>query len=145
MTESRKHMTPKQILKQCEVLTHNVRMHRMVEFGRLAASDANADNTISILARGDVYQRVLATQSCYGSRNAAQTLQALSDPSHSVRALALQLVALICSDAELQDALALLPLDLKEVLLRHLHNRPRQAPIHTHLNPLPPPHALHFT
>src|SRR5260370_4616471 len=136
MTESRKHMTPKQLLQQCEVLTHNVRMHRMVEFGRLAASDANADNTISILARGDVYQRVLATQSCYGSRNAAQTLQALCDPSHSVRALALQLVALICSDAELQDALALLPLDLKEVLLRHLQKRRRQAPIDTHLETL---------
>src|SRR5260370_21438282 len=118
MTESRKNMTPKQLLQQCEVLTHNVRMHRMVEFGRLAASDANVDNTISILARGDVYQRMLATQSCYGSRNAAQALQALSDPSRSVRALALQLVTLLCSDAELQDALPLLPLDLKTLLLR---------------------------
>src|SRR5260370_41453751 len=133
MTESRKHMTPKQLLQQCEVLTHNVRMHRMVEFGRLAAGDANADNTISILARGDVYQRVLATQSCYGSRNAAQTLQALSDPSHSVRALALQLVALICSDAELHDALALLPLDMKEELLRHLQKQRSQHPIDSHI------------
>ena len=136
MTESSKHMTPKQLLQQCEGLTHNVRMHRMVEFGQLAASDATVGNTISILAQGDVYQRVLATQSCYGSHNAAQALRALSDPSRSVRALALHLVALLCSDAELQDALALLPLDLKEALLRHMQKRRRQAPIDTHLEML---------
>ncbi len=90
-------MTPEQLLQHCEKLTHAGRLQYMVEFGRLTASDANVRDTIAVFAQGDVYQRLLATQSCYGSRNAAQVLLALADPSRSVRSLALHLVALICA------------------------------------------------
>ena len=86
-------MTPKQLLQECETLTYNGRMRRMVELGRLASSDASIGNTLSAFMQGNVYQRILAVQSCYGSRDSALVLRALSDPSRSVRALALNLVA----------------------------------------------------
>lgn len=113
-------MTPEKLLRECEVLPHNGRMRRMVEPGRLATSDTHTGNTLAVLAQGDTYQRVLATQACYGSRDSAQVVRALSDPSRRVRGLALGLAALICSDAELQQALESLPPDLKMALVRAL-------------------------
>lgn len=126
-------MTPKKLLQECETLTHYGRMRRMVELGQLAASDPSISETLVALAQGDVYQRTLATQTCYGSHDTDQIAQALSDPSRSVRALALDLAALICSDAELQDVLAQIPLDLQMVLVRNLRRRRRQAPVDLYL------------
>ncbi|MEO7021478.1 MAG: hypothetical protein ABI234_15095 [Ktedonobacteraceae bacterium] len=129
-------MTPEQLLQHCEKLTHAGRLHHMVELGSLAASDASVHDTIAVFAQGDVYQRLLATQSCYGSRNTAQVLRALADPSHSVRSLALHLVALICSNDELQVALNMVPLDTKEVLLRYLYKRHKQDAVDVYLEAL---------
>jgi hypothetical protein len=129
-------MTPEQLLRESEKLTYNDRMRRMVELGRLATSDASIRNTITAFAQGNVYQRVLATQSCFGSLDSAQALQALSDPSRSVRALSLDLAALVCSDAELLTALDSIPLDMKKVLLHKLHQRHRQIPIDMHIETL---------
>lgn len=129
-------MTPNQLLQECEVLTHNGRMRRMVELGQLAASDNSIRETLAILAQGDVYQRILATQACHGSRDAAQVLRALTDPSHSVRSLALSLAALVCNDAELQSALERLLPDLQITLLRNLCRRKRQVPVDLYLETL---------
>ncbi len=129
-------MTPKELLQECETLTHHDRMRRMVELGQLAASDPSISGTLTVLAQGDVYQRILATQTCYGSHDTAQIAQALSDPSRSVRALALDLAALVCSDAELQDMLALISAELQMVLMRKLYRRRRQAPIDLYLETL---------
>ena len=129
-------MTPKQLLQECEKLTHNGRMRWMVELGRLAANDFSIGETLTVLAQGDVYQRILATQACYGSRDSAQVLRALSDSSRSVRSLTLGLSVLICGDAEIQTALDVLPLDMRMVLLRCLRQRHRYAPIDMHLEAL---------
>src|SRR5258708_15264354 len=111
-------------------------MRRMVELGRLAASDTSIGKTIITLAQGDVFQRGLAVQSCFGSRDSVLALQALSDPSRSVRALALGLVALICSDDELQTALDIVPPDLKLRLLRALSRRRRHTAIDRYIETL---------
>ena len=129
-------MTPNELLQECEALTHHGRMLRMVEMGRLATSDTSMRETLATLAQGDVYARVLATQACYGSHNTAQVARALSDPSRSVRALALDMAALVCNDAELQTLLPQLPLDLQRVLVRNLYRRRRQAPIDLYLDTL---------
>jgi hypothetical protein len=129
-------MTPEQLLQDCENLNHNRRMYRMIELGRLAASDPDVRETIEAFTRGDFYQRMLATQSCFGSHNSAQVLRALNDPSRGIRALAISLAALVCSDDELQSVLDTLPLALKESLLRHLHRQRRQRPIDAQLEAL---------
>ena len=129
-------MTPQELLQECETLTHLGRMRRMVELGQLAASDPSISMTLAAFAEGDVYQRILATQSCYGSHDTAQIALALSDPSRSVRAVALDLAALICSDAELQDVLPEIQLNLQMVLVRNLHRRRRKAPVDLYLETL---------
>lgn len=129
-------MTLAQLLQQCEEITYTARQHFMVDFGRLAISDASARETITLLAQGDVYQRLLAVQSCYGSRNASQVLQALNDPSRRVRSLALHLAPLVCSDSELRTALTTLPEDMREVLLRYLYKQGKQTVIDAYFETL---------
>jgi hypothetical protein len=43
-------MTPKQLLQECEVLTHNGRMRRMVEVGQLAATETHRPKGAVVLA-----------------------------------------------------------------------------------------------
>lgn len=129
-------MTPEQLLQECEKLTHNGRMRRMVELGQLSVSDSDIRELLTVLAQGDVFQRILATQACHGSRDSAQVLRALSDPSRRVRSLALGLAVLICSDVELHTALDMLPLDMRTVLLRRLHEQHRYATVDSYLEAL---------
>jgi hypothetical protein len=129
-------MTPEELLLECETLTYHDRMHRMVELGQQAASDSSISETLAALAQGDVYQRILATQSCYGSRDTAQIVQSLSDPSRSVNELALDLAALVCSDAELQEVFTKIQLNLQLVLVRKLCRRHREAQVDLYLETL---------
>lgn len=129
-------MTPELLLQECATMTHAGRMRRMVEVGRLAASDESVRQTIAALEQGDVYQRVLAVQSCYGSRNEEQARQAMLDPSRSVRSLATGLVPLLCSDAEIQGLLEQIASDLKMTLISRLIARGRQAPVDAYLEKL---------
>lgn len=129
-------MTPEQLLQECETLSHRGRMRRMVEVGRMAASDTSVGETIAALARGNVYERVLAVQSCHGSRDSAQVLRALADPSLSVRKLATRIASLACGDTELPGALDMLPQDLRYVLLISLAQRGRQVPVDAYIEVL---------
>ena len=129
-------MTPKQLLQECEKLPHSGRTRRMVELGRQATNDSSIEATLIAFAQGDVYQRTLAIQACHGSRNSAQALRALSDPSRSVRSLALGLAIAICSDDEVLTALDKLPFDMRIVLSRRLHKRHRYTPIDKYLETL---------
>ena len=129
-------MTPKQLLQECEKLPHSSRVRWMVELGRQAASDSSIETTLMALAQGDMYQRTLAIQACHGSRDSAQVLRALSDPSHRVRSLALGLAVALCSDDEVLTTLDRLPFDMRIVLLRRLHKHHRYAPIDRYLETL---------
>lgn len=90
-------------LDELSTRTHDDRVRAMIELGR---SGRDRD-TIEALARGDVYERRLALSSCWGSRDGAHVLRALSDASRRVRGLALRLAAVVCDDAQALDALQL--------------------------------------
>ncbi len=129
-------MTPKELLQTCEPLTHNERMRRMVEYGRVAAGDASTAAAIEALEHGNTYERSLSLQSCFGSRDSAHVLRALTDPSGHIHRQALSLAVLLCSDDEIQIALDALQPDLKKALLRQLHSRRRQPVIDTYIETL---------
>ena len=92
----------KSLLQELERLPHSGRMRRMVEVGRQAASDRSASETLAELSRGGVFQRTLALQACYGSRDGECVVRALEDPSRLARGLAVQLVAELCDDEQVR-------------------------------------------
>lgn len=53
-------MTPDELLQQLEPLTHDARMRRMVEIGRLATRDTSVAATLNALENGGFYERWLA-------------------------------------------------------------------------------------
>lgn len=126
-------MTPEKILRECEKLTHNGRMKRMVEFGREAAGNAKVRDAIRALAQGDVYQQSLAVQTCAGSRDTASVVQALFSPSYRVRAIALGLAPQMCSNDELLRALDETTSGTKKALLYKMRYRRRFIPIDNYI------------
>jgi HEAT repeat protein len=129
-------MTIEELLQECETLTYDGRAERMARLGQLAVTDQNIAQTLAELAQGDVYQRMLATLACYGSRDSGQVLRSLTDVSRLIRARATRLVALVCSDAEVQQALELLSPDFKYALVRALLQRRRQEALNLYLETL---------
>ena len=90
-------------------LSHVERTQRMVALGQAARDDGATRELLGELWRteGDAgpYARRLVLKSCYGSRDGARVLQALSDPSRLLRAGARKLVALCCDDTQATGAL----------------------------------------
>lgn len=130
-------MDRQQLLDAYETLSHNQRMARMVELGRQARENApDAAQIISELERGAFYERLLALQSCYGSGDGALVLRALSGSSQIVRGMAVRLVALVCSDQQVQQALATAVPTVQQRLLKHLRRRRRLTPIDLFLRTL---------
>jgi hypothetical protein len=91
-------VTPEELLAEVEPLSHAARVRRMVEVGRLAATDPTVSATLAELERRGHYERYLALQACFGSRDGAHALRAITDPSRGLRALATALVPLLCDD-----------------------------------------------
>ncbi|HLW00278.1 MAG TPA: hypothetical protein VKT82_16545 [Ktedonobacterales bacterium] len=129
-------MTAEELLAALELLPHHARVQRMVELGRMAAGDASVTAMLAAFEQGEFYERWLALQSYYGSRDGAQVLRALSDPSRLIRAGAIKLAALLCNDAQAQEALSLLTIDQCHRLLLRLFKRHRQTPIDAFLTTL---------
>src|SRR5260370_18493049 len=119
-------MTLDQLLQDVETLPHAARVQTMIELGRRSQTDPETAMLLSELAQGEWYQRFLALYSCFGSANAGQVLVVLSDPSRVVRGLALRLLPLVCTSAQLQQALETalpaLRLPLLWKLARHGHS-----------------------
>jgi hypothetical protein len=128
-------MKTDKILRALEKLTHSGRVRRMVELGREAITDSNAASVIAGLEEGDFYERSLALQSCFGSRDGEHVLRALSDPSRLIRGLALSLVPHVCTDEHVLAALETVPLDMRLNLLKRLAKR-RQALVDRFLSSL---------
>jgi hypothetical protein len=122
-------MSPAELLRELEPLTHAGRMRRMVELGRAAARDSESAATLAALEAGGFRERHLALQSCYGSGDAAHVLRALVDPSGTICGLAARLVPVVCDDAQAEAALAAASHRTRRVLLRQLAKRGRRAPI----------------
>lgn len=84
---------------------HDARVHRMVELGRRARTDPEAQARLDALARGNAFERRLALAAQFTRRDGAAVLKATADESFRVRALAFELVALACDDAQALEAL----------------------------------------
>src|SRR5262249_49745156 len=126
--------TPNTLLRELEPLCHDARMRRMAELGRRAADDPAAAATLAALAEGDFYQRLLALQSGYGSRDASLALPMLADPSRILRARALNLIALFADDDQAIQALTRTRARQRLVLLATLRQGKRLAPVDAFLD-----------
>ncbi len=138
-------MTPGDVLREVEGLTHAARMARIVEVGRQETGDGSVARAISALAGGGFYERYLALQSCFGSRDGARVLAALDDPSHAIRGLAISLVPLVCDDAQAALALDRSPFAARRAIVRRLFTRGRQVPVDRFLDLLAARDDPHLT
>jgi hypothetical protein len=95
------------LVAELEPLTHHDRTRRLVQEGmRAAAGDAEIGGVIDELWRSpEAYERLIALTSARGSRDGARVVEALSDPSRSVRRAASRMVAQLCDDAQAGAAL----------------------------------------
>jgi hypothetical protein len=100
-------MSKAAFLSALEPLTYNDRVRHMVQAGQRAVKgDAEAASVLAELRRSpEAYERLLALRSAHGTRDGAHVLEALSDPSRSVRQCAGSMVAQLCDDAQAEAAL----------------------------------------
>lgn len=105
-------MNPQSLLLELADLPVAARMKRLTELGR----DIAATPTLQAWENGDGFERRLALQSCYGSRDGARVARMASDPSRLTRNLALKISAEVCDGAQLEQIFA--PLNDKS--RRHL-------------------------
>lgn len=122
------------LLQELAPLSHPERVTRMIELGRAARTDKKAAALLDDLWRVDgdagAYGRRLVLKSCFGSRDGARVLQALSDPSRILRGGARKLVALCCSDEQAVSALQTMWYVRQHLpVLQSLRKRRRTAPV----------------
>jgi hypothetical protein len=100
-------MSKAAFLAELEPIKHNDRIRRAVEAGqRAAGGDAQAKGMLDELRRSsEAYERLLALMSVHGTKDGAHVLEALSDPSRTVRRSACRMVVLFCDDALVEVAL----------------------------------------
>src|SRR3712207_2217742 len=120
-------------LRELERLSHDQRMRRMVEVGREAATDPRAAQVMAELESGGTYERLLAVHACYGRSGGKQdpdsgshVLRALRDPSRLIRKRAVRLAPLVCTDDQVQEALADAAPAVRQPLVRALAMRRRR-------------------
>src|SRR3954469_9222680 len=120
-------MTVEELLSRLETLPHSARIATMLELGRHAPTETETADLLTLMARGNWYERFLSLYSCFGSSNTTQVLTALADPARNISGLALRLLPLVCSELQLQQALeAALPA-LRLPLFWKLANHSYQA------------------
>jgi hypothetical protein len=103
-------MTPEALLVELENCTHAQRMRRMVELGQrlTRGQEPELPALLAGLAEHEsAYARMLALQSCMGSRDGAHVVRALADISRTVRRRAAGVVPHACDDAQAVIALGL--------------------------------------
>ncbi|HEY7357942.1 MAG TPA: HEAT repeat domain-containing protein, partial [Ktedonobacterales bacterium] len=88
---------------------------RMIALGRQRDDESRA--LLAEMERGGFSERFLALYACFGSRNGAHAARALSDPSRTIRGLAIRLVAQLCDESQLAEVLATVPVQVRRRLL----------------------------
>ena len=129
-------MTAEQLLQILETLTFSARIHHMIDSGRTSLHDSELASTITMLEQGGFYERFLAIYSCFGSSDGAHVLRALADPSRIIRGVAIKLTTLACDEAQLRQALEIVPRDGRLPLLWKLHHHGDQLLIDAFLEQL---------
>ena len=91
------------LLGPLDQLPHSIKMKRMVELGKLsAAGDPQSKQVVAGLeAEGSFGAKLLALQSCYGSRDVELALRQLQSPSRNLRDLAARVLICIAGDDQL--------------------------------------------
>ena len=124
-------MTPEQLLRELEPLTHVGRVRYMINLGRQVAANApgaaSLGQTLQTFEAGDFYRRFMALLSVQGSRDGAHALRSLSDPSRIIRGVAINLIPLFCDDSQVLQALTAANFETRRALLTRLFKRQRQA------------------
>ncbi len=92
-------------IEKLSAQVHDERVRTMVALGQQSQREPRAKALIAELWKGPVFVRRLVLKSCLGSRDGAQVMAGLVDPSRLVRGLARKLVALCCTDAQATEAL----------------------------------------
>ena len=117
------------LLAELAALPYAGRMRRMVEVGRIA--EAGSVAVLAELRRGNGYERRLALQAAWGSRDSAVAAEGLADPSRLARGMARDIGATLCSDAQLVAAVDGSPLSARRSLLARMRRRGRRDAIDT--------------
>ncbi|GAB3636296.1 hypothetical protein GCM10027422_18860 [Hymenobacter arcticus] len=121
-------MTVDALLAELEAAPYDNRVQRLVALGQQARTDAAAAGLLQGLATANsFYERQSALLACYGSGDGARVLAGLADQSRLLRGLALSLVALACTDAQVRLAFGSLTRKAQPKLLRNLRQRGRLA------------------
>lgn len=113
------------LLQQFETSTHSERVRRMVEIGRQSTNDESARKTIDTLSSGSLYERALALESCYGSREVSIAKQALTTDSKHLQKRALHFIGLLGTDEDFLDALTRSPRYLQIHTMRRFRDAGR--------------------
>ena len=124
-------MTAAELLQQFETQTHRQRIAAMIALGR--QNDGESHAIIVQLEQGNMYERMLALYSCFGSRDSAHALRALADPSRLMRGLAIRLAALLANEAELLQALHMVAIVTRPGLLAQIYRQRRLTIIDQYL------------
>lgn len=126
-------MTTQELLAELEPLTHTERVQRMIALGRQQNDESRA--VLAEMERGGFSERFLALYACFGSRDSAHAARALSDPSRTIRGLAIRLVPQLCDAAQLAQVLATVPAQARRRLLWKLTHQ-HQASVDAYLGQL---------
>ena len=124
------------LLRELDATTDDIRMRRMVELGKLAATDAAIAKTLDALEAGGFFERMLALQSCYGSGNGPRIVRFLADPSRTLRGRARTLLVRFGSDEEVRQSLSAARAEGRIALLGRLRPARRWVPIDAFLDDL---------
>ena len=128
-------MTKQNLLQAVENLSYSERVRRLAIWGRESRTHSNLA-ALAELQTGDFYERWLALLANSGTRNSAQALAALKDPSRLIRNAALKQVAAFCTKAELDDPLATASTRQRAAILLLLRKAQRQRIIDSELERL---------
>lgn len=120
------------LLADLEPLTHSARIRRMIELGRASARGDEEPRAVLAELRSspEAYCRLLALYAANGALDGAAALASVSDPSRLIRRTAARFASILCTDAQLAEALARI-IERRTVrrLLGALARRKRVAPI----------------
>lgn len=124
-------MTVAELLEQLESQTHGERVKTMIALGR--QEDAESRDIVGHLEQGNMYERMLALYSCFGSRDGAHVRRTLADPSRLIRGLAIRLASLVCGEDELVDSLRSVSTAVRLALLARMRRRGHLGAINRYL------------
>lgn len=117
-------------MEKLSAQVHDERVRTMVALGQQSQREPRAKALIAELWKGPVFVRRLVLKGCLGSRDGAQVMAGLVDPSRLVRGLARKLVALCCTDAQATEALRqAFVTGWHLTMAQQLHGAGRTAPI----------------